>query len=517
MSRLTRCEQATNTMIAGSLLDLSARSDHHLSNSSKRFSSFYGAMAMRSRASMSARALIQSERVQMSVTRRQNGMDASERRGELLLGVGFLLGALALILIWKVPAGFSPWLAALYVLSLALAGHIQFNTGTGFTVPTQLVFVPMLFALPVTLVAPLVALALAIGMIPALLTNRLPPSRLLTVPSNSWFALGPALVLLVSDDHRPSAHLGILVAALAAQFACDFLANVVRERLRKGITTSELAEELSEIYLIDMALAPLGLALAIASAGHDWAVVLILPLFWLLRQFSKDRSARLEQLLELNNAYRGTALVLGDVVEADDAYTGEHCKGVVRLALDVAQGLGLEAHAQRNVEFGALLHDVGKIAVPKEIINKPGKLDEHEWKIIKTHTIEGQRMLERVGGFMREVGEIVRSSHECYDGSGYPDGLAGERIPLEARIVSACDAFNAMTTTRSYRKAMGQDEAIKELQANSGTQFDPAVVKALIEQVTKPAENDQLALQTSGAGTAPLAEIFGGDARPATS
>ena len=144
----------------------------------------------------------------------------------------------------------------------------------------------------------------------------------------------------------------------------------------------------------------------------------------MLRWFSKERHARLEQLIELNDAYRGTALVLGDVVEADDTYTGEHCKGVVRLALDVAAraGAGRRA-ARRNVEFGALLHDVGKIAVPKEIVNKPGKLDEREWEIIKTHTVEGQRMLERVGGFMREVGQIVRSS---------PRALGRQRLPGRA-------------------------------------------------------------------------------------
>jgi putative nucleotidyltransferase with HDIG domain len=167
-------------------------------------------------------------------------------------------------------------------------------------------------------------------------------------------------------------------------------------------------------------------------------------------------------------------------VEADDAYTGEHCKGVVVLALDVAQALGLDAHRRRNVEFGALLHDVGKIAVPKEIINKPGKLDPHEWEIIKTHTIEGQRMLERVGGFMREVGEIVRASHERWDGAGYPDRLSGTAIPLEARIVSACDAFNAMTTTRSYRTAMSLPDALAELTRCAGTQFDPQVVDVLV-------------------------------------
>jgi putative nucleotidyltransferase with HDIG domain len=187
----------------------------------------------------------------------------------------------------------------------------------------------------------------------------------------------------------------------------------------------------------------------------------------------------------------------------------------VRLALDVANALGLDAHRQRNVEFGALLHDVGKIAVPKEIINKPGKLDENEWKIIKTHTIEGQKMLERVGGFMREVGEIVRSSHEHFDGGGYPDGLIGEEIPLEARIVSACDAFNAMTTTRSYRKAMSLKDAVDELESNAGSQFDPDVVAALVKLASEPSESDQHLLAPLIAGASQLVEVFG-EARPAT-
>jgi putative nucleotidyltransferase with HDIG domain len=206
-----------------------------------------------------------------------------------------------------------------------------------------------------------------------------------------------------------------------------------------------------------------------------------------LRWFSKERRARLEQLIELNDAYRGTALLLGDVVEADDTYTGAHCKDVVRLALDVARELQLDLDEQRTVEFGALLHDVGKIAVPKAIVNKPGKLDPHEWEIIKTHTVEGQRMLERVGGFMGNVGQIVRSHHERWDGGGYPDGLRGEAIPLAARIVSCCDAFNAMTTTRPYRKAMATAVALDELIAHTGAQFDPRVVDALVAVIRRSA------------------------------
>jgi putative nucleotidyltransferase with HDIG domain len=172
-------------------------------------------------------------------------------------------------------------------------------------------------------------------------------------------------------------------------------------------------------------------------------------------------------------------MLLGDVVEADDAYTGSHSRGVVELSLAVADQLGLDSHRRRNVEFAALLHDVGKIAVPKEIINKTGPLNDEEWAIMHRHTIEGESMLKQVGGALAEVGRIVRSSHEHYDGSGYPDGLTGEEIPIEARIVTCCDAFSAMTTTRSYRKAMPLAEALAELEAYAGTQFDPRVAEAL--------------------------------------
>ena len=194
----------------------------------------------------------------------------------------------------------------------------------------------------------------------------------------------------------------------------------------------------------------------------------------MLAILSRERQARIDQALELSEAYQGTAMLLGDVVEADDAYTGSHSRGVVELSLGVADKLGLSLRQRRNAEFAALLHDVGKIAVPKEIINKAGPLDDDEWKIMHRHTIEGEEMLNRVGGVLSEVGRIVRSSHEHYDGSGYPDGLAGEEIPIEARIVTCCDAFSAMTTTRSYRKAMPLEAAIAELRACAGRSSTPS-------------------------------------------
>ncbi len=135
------------------------------------------------------------------------------------------------------------------------------------------------------------------------------------------------------------------------------------------------------------------------------------------------------------------------------------------------------------MEFAALLHDVGKISIPKEILNKPAKLTAEEFELMKTHTVEGQFLLDRVGGLLGRIGEVVRSCHERWDGQGYPDGLAGEKIPLASRIVFVCDAYNAMTTDRPYRRAMSTEEALSELKTNSGTQFDPTIVAALLEVV----------------------------------
>ncbi len=359
----------------------------------------------------------------------------------------------------------------------------RFDTPIGFTVPTQLAFVPLLFAAPLALAAPAVMVAVLIVGARDVAIGEMPPSRLLTTPSNAWFAVGPVAVFEIAGVVPAHAGAAILVAALAAQFAVDFAAAAVREAVTRGTEIAALLRE-TWVYGIDAALS--GVGLVVARDASPAAVLTLVPLLGLLGLFGHERRRRLEGLLELGSAYRGTALVLGDVVEADDGYTGEHCKSVVALALDVADVLKLDAQRRRNLEFGALLHDVGKIAIPKEIINKPGKLDAAEWTVIKTHTVEGQKMLERVGGFMREVGLIVRSHHERWDGGGYPDGLVGDRIPLEARIIAVCDTWNAMRTDRAYRKALSHEVALTELTANSGTQFDPMVVEALIK-VIEPA------------------------------
>jgi putative nucleotidyltransferase with HDIG domain len=401
-----------------------------------------------------------------------------ERLTEILIGSGFVIATG--VLWWARPPGalaLAP--AVLCLLVMVLATRVRFDTPLGFTVATQLAFVPLLFAMPVAIVPIAVVAALMMARLPEVVAGKLKPSRLLLEVGNSWFALGPVTVFVlagIAPDHAGGV---LLIGALAAQFAVDFSVSTLRYWLERGATlTAQLRE--TWVYAIDAALS--GIALIVAQDVHraPLAALSSLPLLALLAVFARERHHRMEGLLELNNAYRGTALVLGDVVEADDGYTGEHSKGVVRLALRLGERLGLDAEQRRNLEFGALLHDVGKIAIPKEIINKPGKLDPHEWEIITTHTVEGQKMLDRVGGFMRNVGLIVRSHHERWDGRGYPDGLSGEAIPLEARIVTCCDSWNAMRTDRSYREALSHEVARAELLANAGRQFDPNIVVAFL-------------------------------------
>jgi putative nucleotidyltransferase with HDIG domain len=294
----------------------------------------------------------------------------------------------------------------------------------------------------------------------------------------------------------------------------DFAAGLLQVAVTGNGGVSSLLRA-SWIYGIDAALSAPGLLAAESVHQTPLAALAMVPLLGLLAVFAGERRRRLESMLELSSAYRGTALVLGDVIEADDGYTGEHCKSVVALTLDLAEHLKLSAERQRNLEFAALLHDVGKIAIPKEIINKPGKLDPEEWTIVKTHTVEGQKMLDRVGGFMRQVGSIVRSHHERWDGTGYPDGLAGEEIPIEARIISCCDTWNAMRTDRPYRKALDYETAEAELRSAAGTQLDPGLVEALLEVVAAEAPAPKLELISPDAAGAPQPRPEFGFARQA--
>jgi HD-GYP domain-containing protein (c-di-GMP phosphodiesterase class II) len=159
-----------------------------------------------------------------------------------------------------------------------------------------------------------------------------------------------------------------------------------------------------------------------------------------------------------------------------------HLEGVGVLAVEIGERLGLRRDELDDLSRAAQLHDLGKLAVPDEILRKPGPLDEREWGFIRQHTVVGERILRASLAF-RSIAGIVRSSHESWDGSGYPDGLGGEAIPLASRIICACDAFVAMTSERPYRRALPLDEALEELQRGAGGQFDPTVVRVLVAHV----------------------------------
>jgi HD-GYP domain-containing protein (c-di-GMP phosphodiesterase class II) len=403
-----------------------------------------------------------------------------DRLASLLLGGSFLAVSLPLAMLAHSSRQIGFWTFIVFLASYALASRIDFEIGTGSAVPTQLVLVPMLALLPVQYVPLCVAAGLLLGGLPDYARGRVPVDRSVLRLVNSWHAVGPALVLIAAGQPAPTPkNLPIYALALFAQFAFDFGSTGLRDRLGLGVSPWSLLRFMVWIWAVDSALTPISVLAALGCGAHPSLVVVSLPLIGLLAYFARERQVRIDHALELSHAYRGTAMLLGDVVDADDAYTGSHSRDVVTLVLEVADRLGLDTRERRDAEFAALLHDIGKIKIPAEIINKPGKLTDEEWEIMKTHTVEGERLLSQVGGILANVGRIVRSCHEDWDGTGYPDGLRADEIPLVARIVRACDAFSAMTTDRSYRKARPVDEALAELRRCSATDFDPVVVEAL--------------------------------------
>ena len=191
-----------------------------------------------------------------------------------------------------------------------------------------------------------------------------------------------------------------------------------------------------------------------------------------LREVFKQERIRSQ---ELRRSYKATVLALANAVEARDAYTGKHAQRVAAYGLRIAHAAGIEVDPQ--VEFGFLLHDVGKVAVPDAILFKPGPLSEPERALVRRHPEVGSEILRHID-FLDEAKAVVRHHHERWDGAGYPDGLAGEAIPLAARVFALADALDALTSERPYRAAISFAEARRQIRAETGAQFDPAIVAA---------------------------------------
>jgi putative nucleotidyltransferase with HDIG domain len=193
-----------------------------------------------------------------------------------------------------------------------------------------------------------------------------------------------------------------------------------------------------------------------------------------LRETFKSERDRAQQL---TRSYMATVRALSNAVEARDAYTGKHAERVTLFAIEIARELGLPAPDTPEVEFGFLLHDVGKLAIPDSILFKPGPLTTEERALMSRHTIVGAEIMRDIE-FLAEASKVVRSHHERWDGNGYPDGLAGEQIPLNARVFAVADVFDALTTNRPYRAALSFEQARSMIEEESGSHFDPQVVDA---------------------------------------
>jgi len=209
-------------------------------------------------------------------------------------------------------------------------------------------------------------------------------------------------------------------------------------------------------------------------------------------------------LKELHKTYVSTLKTMVSIIEAKDAYTRGHTERVASYAMAIAKQLTLSEEMMRRIMFGALLHDIGKLGVVDSIIHKKGKLDEREWEALKIHPSLGSDIVEKME-FLTGVSEIVRHHHESWDGRGYPDGVRAREIPLGARVVAVADAFDAMTTDRSYRRALSTEQAIQRLEASAGTQFDPGIVRVFVRHIRSKGYDLVVASDPSGAMSATAA------------
>jgi putative nucleotidyltransferase with HDIG domain len=190
---------------------------------------------------------------------------------------------------------------------------------------------------------------------------------------------------------------------------------------------------------------------------------------------------RAQLIEELEGLFVRAVETLVATVEAKDIYTYGHSARVSKLARQIAEGLGMADDELERIKVAGLLHDVGKIGIPESILNKDGKLTDDEWQYIRSHPAIGESIIRQLGSRrLDEVRRIVRHHHEKLDGTGYPDGLSGEAIPLGARVMAVADAYDAMTSNRPYRSPMSSEAAIEELRRHAGTQFEAPAVEALV-------------------------------------
>jgi putative two-component system response regulator len=201
-----------------------------------------------------------------------------------------------------------------------------------------------------------------------------------------------------------------------------------------------------------------------------------------LEKLVEERTSKLQQaLLVIKKGHLDSVKVLAGAIDAKDPYTRGHSDRVRKMSMRIAMKMGFSEEKLENLVFGALLHDIGKIGIRDEVLQKKGPLSPEEYQGVQQHPLIGVKIVEGIDFFKDKI-PMIRSHHEHFDGSGYPDGLIGEVIPLEARIIAIPDAFDAMTSLRPHRRAMPVDEVIDEMERGNGKQFDPNILDIFLKE-----------------------------------
>ena len=306
-------------------------------------------------------------------------MDARERTVVAVFAALYCVAAVLIAVLLPSERDVSLVLVAALLLGHAAVSQVRFEFGMGFVVPEQLVVIPMLLLLPLPYVPILIAAAGALGLVPDFIKGSWAKDRWLKPIADSWSYLAPVLILAAFAPGPPElSSAPVYALAIAAQLGTDFAQAVIRNRLLDGVPTMELARCFVGATRVELVLSPIALVATLAAYEEPLVLVAVIaPLVWLLDNFSKDRAARYASALELNRAYRGTVMLLSDVLEFEDEYTAQHSRSVVDLVNAVADELGIAPDERQELEFAAMLHDVGKISIPKEILHKPAALTGH--------------------------------------------------------------------------------------------------------------------------------------------
>ncbi len=396
----------------------------------------------------------------------------------LKLYIAAIIAAGLAFLVWLVPPALMqvPWLEVLFFVAFTMATEampVYLPREITVSVSFCVIYAVLLIHGP-----GVASLAAAMG---ALVGNR---------PGTPWYRIAfnfaqlslsagiAGMVFLWAGGEvghlKVLPHMLPILAGALSYFFVNSILIAIAAGLSQDLSPVDIwVSRIGSVVVNYLVLIPLGVLIAILFLRDGIAGVLLLVVPLALARFS------FQQYVDMRNVYLDTIRAIAATVDAKDSYTRGHSERVRGHSVAIAKEMGLPEGEQEIIEYMALLHDTGKIGISEAILNKNCCLTEEEYKLVQEHPLIGAQIVSEIGRF-KETSAIVRHHHEHYDGGGYPDGLAGEEIPLGARIITVADAYDAMTSERPYRGPRTNEEALAEIQANAGRQFDPEVVRAFM-------------------------------------